>query len=178
LCQFANITDVKLIVSYGFDGSTGHSMYKQRFEGYEPDTFDHSLFVTTLIPLQLLDSLGRVLWMNHTTQSIRFCRPLKMEFIKESKEHILKERNNLDEEIRKLMPYIFDDFDDKFFVSVCFELNMTLIDGKVLNILTGTKSSQSCPICGATPKLFLMTKDMNAKIFKPRPETLQYGVSP
>ena len=32
---------------------------------------------------------------------------------------------------------------------------MTLIGGKILNILTDTKSSQTCPFCGAIPqKLF------------------------
>jgi len=28
---------------------------------------------------------------------------------------------------------------------------MTLIDGKVLNVLTDTKSTQCCPICGQKP---------------------------
>jgi len=30
---------------------------------------------------------------------------------------------------------------------------MTMIDGKVCNILTETKSTQACNLCGATPKI-------------------------
>lgn len=101
-----NITNAKLIVSYGFDGSTGQSMYKQRFEASGPASFDQSLFVTTVIPLKLVDNFGTVLWINQTPQSVRFCRPLKMEFVKESKEHILKEKENLDTQIKNLMPFV------------------------------------------------------------------------
>jgi len=43
------------------------------------------LFETTLIPLKLVDSIGRVIWMNRSPQSFRFGRPLKIEFIKEHK---------------------------------------------------------------------------------------------
>jgi len=36
-----------LIVSYGFDGSTGQSIYKQPFEQSETVGLDQSLFVTS-----------------------------------------------------------------------------------------------------------------------------------
>ncbi|XP_020712608.1 uncharacterized protein LOC110117565 [Ceratitis capitata] len=84
-----NITDVKLIASYGFDGTTGQSMYKQRFLEDESHLKDDSVFVTSLIPLKLTDDLETPLWINKSTQSVRFCRPLKIEFTKETKELIL-----------------------------------------------------------------------------------------
>lgn len=172
-----NITNAKLIVSYGFDGSTGQSMYKQRFEASEPASFDQSLFVTTVIPLKLVDNFGTVLWINQTPQSVRFCRPLKMEFVKESKEHILKEKENLDTQIKNLMPFVGEILNERKVV-VSYDLHMTLIDGKVLNILTGTKSCQLCPICGAGPKQFMKNIDTSSSIFKPKPGSLQYGMSP
>lgn len=52
---------------------------------------------------------------------------------------------------------------------------MTLIDGKVLNILTGTKSSQLCPIWGAKPNQFLNTTNFFSIDFQ---INLQYGTSP
>jgi len=57
---------------------------------------------------------------------------------------------------------------------------MTLIDGKVLNIITGTKSMQSCPICQATPKQFNNLENIKCEteIFLPNPKSLQYGISP
>jgi len=55
---------------------------------------------------------------------------------------------------------------------------MTLIDGKVLNILSGTNSCQSCPICGAKPKQLLDIKHINSKVFIAKAHALQYGISP
>lgn len=102
--QFPKISNVKLIASYGFDGSTGQSMYKQKFCVNESQSFDQSLFATTVIPLKLVGDFGTVLWLNRTPQSVRFCRPLKLEFVKETKEHILTEKNDLDNQIQKLVP--------------------------------------------------------------------------
>lgn len=53
-----------------------------------------------------------------------------------------------------------------------------MIDGKVRNILTGTNSTQSCPICGASPKQFMSIRDLKSPVFEPKPSTLKYGVSP
>ena len=55
---------------------------------------------------------------------------------------------------------------------------MTLIDGKVLNIVTGTISCQCCPICSSKLKQFLQIKDFSSLTFKANPHTLQYGISP
>lgn len=72
--------DVVLTCSWGFDGSTGHSTYKQRYQNEQAKAVnDESLFVTTLIPLRLSSSTGIIFWNNRTTQSARFCHPLKLE---------------------------------------------------------------------------------------------------
>ena len=55
---------------------------------------------------------------------------------------------------------------------------MTIIDGKILNILTKTKSSLACPIFGATPQKFINIKESRSKEFTPKPKTLQYGTCP
>lgn len=46
---------------------------------------------------------------------------------------------------------------------------------RFLNVLTGTKSSQACPIYGSTPK---KTFNFTSPVFDPKPNTLQYGISP
>jgi len=48
----------------------------------------------------------------------------------------------------------------------------------MLNGLTDIKSSQACPICGATPKNFLNIKHFKSKQFKPKENNLKYGISP
>lgn len=40
-------------------------------------------------------------------------------------------------------------------ITVNYQMHMTLIDDKVLNVLTATKSTQCCPICGVTPTKIL-----------------------
>ncbi|XP_043867476.1 uncharacterized protein LOC122757883 [Drosophila mojavensis] len=55
---------------------------------------------------------------------------------------------------------------------------MTLIDGKVLNVLTGTNSCQVCPLCGAKPNQLLKTTDFNSAVFAVNSKSLQFGVSP
>ncbi|OXA42090.1 V(D)J recombination activating protein 1 [Folsomia candida] len=89
--------DLTMIYSWGFDGRTGQSQYKQtsNIEGFD----DSSLFATTIIPLQLRsnESNGTVLWKNRTPQSVRYCRPLRLIFAKESKESILREKAAVDQ---------------------------------------------------------------------------------
>lgn len=60
---------------------------------------------TTIIPLRLIEASGNILWNNRTPQSIRFCRPLKLEYTKETKEIILKEKENIEEEINSLSTF-------------------------------------------------------------------------
>jgi len=88
--------------------------------------------------------------MNRSPQSVRFCRPLKIEFIKETQSHIRAEKKRLDSEIENLVPFGFTDENNSVF-PINFELKITLIDGKVLKILTETNSTQSCPTCRAKP---------------------------
>ncbi|XP_032587195.2 uncharacterized protein LOC116804340 [Drosophila mojavensis] len=57
-------------------------------------------------------------------------------------------------------------------------MHLTLIDGKVLNIVTGTNSCQSCPLCGAKPKQLLEIADFNSACFKVTEKNLKYGLSP
>ena len=37
------------------------------------------------------------------------------------------------------------------FASVQFKIDLTMFDGKVVNALTDTSSTQSCNVCGAKP---------------------------
>lgn len=173
-----NLISAELILSCGFDSSSGQALYKQ---GYQYPSTSHvsesSLLATTVIPLRLLDTSGTILWNNRTPQSTRFCRPLKLEFIKETKEVILKEESDLKEQINKLEKLRIQ-IDTNKNIEITFRLYVTVIDGKVLNVLTGTKSTQACPICGATPKDFINIKNYSSEKFRPIEGNLKYGISP
>ena len=71
----------------------------------------------------------------------RFCRPLKLKYTKETKEYVLKETNEIDQQIEKLSDFDLELPNDRV-LKINYKLYMTLIDGKILNILTDTKSSQ------------------------------------
>lgn len=168
----------EMIFSYGFDSSSGQSQYKQAF--LDPCTSrnaDSCLFATTVIPLRLLTSTGILIWNNRSPQSTRFCRPLKLEFTKETKEVIIKEADDLKEQILELEKLQFE-IDAGKIIEVTFKMSLTVIDGKVLNVLTNTSSYQKCPICHCTQSDILEITDYNSEKFRPIEDNLKYGISP
>lgn len=62
-----NCTEIEpvLTCSWGFDSSTGHSAYQQKYKE-ATNISDENLFVTTLISLRLSTSTGVILWNNRT----------------------------------------------------------------------------------------------------------------
>jgi len=55
-----------LILSYGLDGSSGQSNYKQGYSSEQPFTADSYIFATTVTPLRLIDAFSIILWNNKT----------------------------------------------------------------------------------------------------------------
>lgn len=123
------------ICSYGFDGSTGHSPYKQRYQDAKPNASntDESLFATSLIPLRWSTKDNVILWNNRASQSTRFCRPISLQYVKESADIIATQKASIEAEIDELQALEVDL--NNVNVRIHFSLFLTLIDGKVLNIL-------------------------------------------
>ena len=88
LCSIESANDNKficeIIFNLGFDGRSDQAAYKQKFDSSGVKS-DNSLFATTAIPLRLVANNNFILWNNQAPQSIRFCRPLKLEYMKETK---------------------------------------------------------------------------------------------
>ena len=78
-----------LFSKWGFDGSSGHSSYKQAFHGAEAN--DAAVFITCFVPLRLVSS-SKIIWQNPRPGSTRYCRPLKIEFVKDSTAVSLEEK--------------------------------------------------------------------------------------
>lgn len=165
-----------LLCSWGMDGSTGYSQYHQQLpEGFQDDS---DVFSSTLTPIQLFMSNDRkkVMWFNAMPQSIRFCRPIMLEFIKESKELILATKNDIEKEIFELTPVKVELVNDRI-ILVDFDFVLSMIDGKVLTYITGNSSMQNCPICGAKPNA-MNSKDKFKEGFISNKDALNYGISP
>ncbi|XP_065659664.1 structural maintenance of chromosomes protein 2-like isoform X1 [Hydra vulgaris] len=96
------VIKVVLILKWGFDGSSGHSEYKQRFA--DGRNSDANVFLTSLVPLQLLCTnsvLGQdiILWKNRTPSSTRFCRPIRLQFLHENVHTSINEKDYIEDKI-------------------------------------------------------------------------------
>lgn len=144
-------SNLTLVCKWGCDGSSNHSEYNQRFA--EPNASDASLFLTTLVPLEIRSEehdCPNSYWRNPKASSTRLCRPLKFQFQKETAEVINEEVSRVHEEISKL-GHTEIRVKDKNFVFT-FELILSMIDGKVLSIVNGSKAMSNCSICKSKPK--------------------------
>jgi len=144
----------ELIYKWGCDGSGGHSEYKQKFNSDDETTSDECIVLYSIVPLQLRFGINKeslcMVWQNNASGSPRFCRPIKFMFKKETVDLIKTETQLILDQITSLKPTILNIGGKE--ISIVHKLYLTMVDGKVCNALTGTKSTQRCYICGATPK--------------------------
>lgn len=168
-----------LIVKWGFDGSSGHKEYKQGFA--DKDNTDSSILLTSIVPIQLsgFDSrtgLDVIVWKNSKPSSSRFCRPIRIQFLPEDKKSTFCEKRDIDKQIRSLanFQFVLQEFESKK-IQVSFKMTMTMIDGKVCNVITNTSSSMRCYVCEATSKEFNDIVKVQKRIVEQ--SSLQYGLS-
>lgn len=168
------LQNLTLLSKWGCDGSSGYNRYKQTLPSLDFD--DSSLFVTSIVPLQLFarTTCGNkfIIWQNPRLSSPRFCRPIKFEFIKESVQLIQEIKYKFENEIENLENTKVCLLDLNTIVS--HRLHFTMVDGKVANAIISTPSSM-CYICDAK------SNDMNdiEQVLK-RPvntETYAFGLS-
>lgn len=123
------------------DGTYGHSTYKQGWQTSEKNQSDDSVFMTALVPLKLIGEVSQtVYWENPRPSSSRFCRPISLEWTHESEKLIKEEENRIQSEITALTPLNINQ------TNVNFKMLLTMVDGKVCNVLANT-SSMRCYIC-------------------------------
>lgn len=108
------------------------------------DPFIIHIFISSFVPLKLMNGTHCV-WENPYPSSTKYCRPIKFEFARESKEYIKKEYARIQIEIDYLNPtYVHDN------ISIKHQLLLTMIDGKICSTLAES-STMKCYICGASP---------------------------
>lgn len=161
---------LKLFSKWGCDGSQ-QSQFKQKFTN-DADS-DANIFQSCFVPLRLVSgSEGeKLVWENPTPSSPRFCRPIRFRFVKENTDVTEEEINYVKNSANLLSATEVNINRNKYLISHVFV--MTMVDGKVCNAATGTKSTSRCYICGATSKDF-NNIDNQKEI---NPEALQFGLS-
>lgn len=94
-----------LTVKWGYDGSSGSSDWRQQHVGENlKDINETDLFCTSLVPIRLKCSTD-IVWENPTPSSVRFCRPLSLQYGKETPELAYEAQVRVERQIRELKPY-------------------------------------------------------------------------
>lgn len=171
-----NITRLKLYSKWGCDGSSGQSEYKQVLPEENEQISDANMFIVSLVPLRLVDEESKaVIWQNPTCSSVRYCRPISLELAKETPEKTTAVVSELEAKINELTPTRTPAAIEGNIIEVRHELFMTMIDGKVAQVLTQTPSSASCTVCGATPRQMNDLTKVTARI--ENEDAFKYGLS-
>lgn len=120
------------------------------------------------IELRVADS-DVVIWHNKRSSSTRFCRPIKFEFKRETTEVIKEEVEEIESQIRSIIPSKCDNG-----ITVNHTMVMTMV--KICNAVTDTTSTMRCYICNIT------SKDINNLQYvysiPTKNENLKFGISP
>ena len=147
------LENVEILYKWGFDGSSGQRQYKQRFsEETSTNISDSNLLITSLVPIQMYGFQGSkkaIIWHNPRMSSTRYCRPIRFQLKKETKETIKEEVEYIQTQIDSLRPTRV--IVNTVVFTIKHKLLLTMVDGKVCSSITET-SSQICYICGASPK--------------------------
>ena len=144
----------------------------------DSDATDSDLLLTSLVPLQLHtkekpQSEKTIIWQNPRPSSTRYCRPVRFQFKKETAEVTKEEAAHIENQIAKLLPTQATVSENV--VSISHKLLLTMVDGKVCNAITCTKSSQRCLVCGATPKEMNNIDEVLKRTVDPT--TFRFGLS-
>lgn len=130
-----------LHTKWGFDGASSQSNYKQHFSNNSIS--DDCILITSLVPIQLVlrEKNSTHVWYNIKSSSPRLCRPIHLQFIKETS---IKEKEDIEKQIKALKPTKIV-LSESLSVIIHHRLLCTMIDGKVCSALTGkTKCDLNC----------------------------------
>lgn len=170
-CAEEESKNLELVTKWGCDGSQ-QSQFKQKFENNTDS--DANIFQSSLVPLRLQtnnNGLKKIIWQNPVPSSPRYCRPIRIRFIHETKDVTNYEMEYIEKQIRHLKKTEIPIGSAS--LQVTHILLSTMVDVKVCNAATDTSSTMRCYICGLTSKDFnSLSKGKEAD-----PETLKFGLS-
>lgn len=170
--DIASCTSFTLITKWGCDGSSGHSTYKQAFS--DSQLSDSSVFMVSMVPLELkMKDTEKIIWKNPHPASARYCRPIKFEFTKETREKVLTDVQSIQDDIDNLIPTKICVNGVEYTIN--HQMHFTMADGKICQYVTETKSAAVCYICGASPKEMNDLEEVKKKDEKI--ENFKYGLA-
>lgn len=163
---------LQLVTKYGFDGSGSQSLYAMKVDAGQ-DICETNLFASFICPIKLIvKDTNTIIWHNPTPSSTRYCRPLRLQFVKETEDVIRSEHASIKREIDDLQPYVEGD------ITVYHTLILTMVDGKVCQVLSGTPSSSTCFMCHPKTNPSRMNNIEEIKRKETSLENIKFGLSP
>lgn len=172
-CNEEELANIELISKWGCDGSQ-QAKFHQNFQE-ESGHDDSNIFQSSLVPVRLQSVVGdqkKILWQNPTPSSPRFCRPIRIRFLHETRDITKEEIKYIEDQSNQLekTEYVHS---NSAVAKVQHVLLPTMVDGKVCNAATDTTSTMRCYICRKTSKDFNDLKTVNTV----NPEALRFGIS-
>lgn len=170
-----DVIQIDVFYKWGIDGSGGHNIYKQTFAD-ERKFEDSNIILCTIVPLEISvmkENNKHIYWKNRSTSSIRYCRPVLFKLQKETPENMKKIYDEVETQIKKLEPANILIGGKEYFFNhkpIC-----TMLDGKTINVLSETSSTQTCNICKVTPKDINDLKNIRSKPCNQM--TYRFGIS-
>lgn len=113
--------------------------------------FDANIFMSSLVPVRLVVSVNgetqKIVWQNPAPSSVRFCRPIRAQFVHET-QNVTKEEIAFIKQAKNFKETNVLKDTTKTSHTILF----TIVDGKVCNAATDTASTIRCYMCRQTSK--------------------------
>ena len=121
------------------DGASSQSIYNQKFNETDLDEgkiHEESMFQTAIVPLKLVVNETDI-WTNDKPSSSHFCRPLHLQYKKETEEVTQNEARRVRNEMENLTYLQMNtELQNGKKLSVHYNIDITMLDGKAVITLT------------------------------------------
>lgn len=84
-----------------------------------------------MVPLRIeIKDTHDVVWSNPRSSSVRFCRPIRIQWIRETTDSAKAEQKYIEDQICALQPFVMNN------CKINFSSQLTMVDGKVCKLLS------------------------------------------
>ncbi|KAL2740926.1 hypothetical protein V1478_001067 [Vespula squamosa] len=151
------ISNMTLFCKWGYTEISGENFVNRNFNSNTEITSDSNVFSISIVPLQLISYNLRTktqytIWENPSPSSVRFCRPIKLQFNHESKQDYISEYSNIKEQEGNLVSFITV-FDGKL-ITVNYNLTFVITNSQVCNATLSTLEEEYCFVCNSEKMQF------------------------
>ncbi|XP_067639602.1 uncharacterized protein [Eurosta solidaginis] len=162
--------ELALITKWDCDRSSVQSAYKQRINVDDETITDSNMFMASIVPLRLKDEASEY-WKNPPPSSTILCRPILFQYEQESSELIKATVSDIKNQNAILEPTIIE-IEEGNVIKIKHDLLLTMVDGKVLNLITNTTSTMKYPICKSQKDFENVDDSITDEL------NYEYGISP